>query len=240
MNENEPDMIHGQWDRLRRAIVIVLVVILAALWLIWGPVEPICYVGGLFNSMYVWVLMLYLSLLIGPAIVLFPALVVYTPITWYRQTPRARRCLILWTLAAGGLVIPIFTGFAGLTASPFDKYVRGFAKYAERRAGVGAIQVWLGKQDPNMLSAKYGVVIQKDLTGPEQPAPIADLHPKRAAILLGDKGYLVVRLLWGSGFVGHWGIVVGPTDMPMSPPDSSTSREQRFPLVPGAYVWSRK
>jgi len=221
-----------------RILEVVLFAAVVALWLIWGPLGPICYVGGLFNSMFVRVLMLYLSLLMLPAIVLFSVLVVYAPVTWHRQSPHAKRSLILWILAVGGLVGPTVVGFTGLTASSFDLYVRGFAKYVEHRADLGAIQAWLSKQDPKILIDKNGVVMQKDLTGPEQPPAIADLHPKRAAILSDDKGRLNVRLLWGGGFIGHWGIVVGPTDMPTPPSDVSKSGVQHFPLAPGAYIWS--
>ena len=161
-----------------RILGMVLFAAVAAAWLIWGPVGPICYVGGLFNSMFVWVLMLYLSLLMLPAIVLFLVLVVYAPVTWHRQSSRAKQSLILSMLGVGGLVGPTVVGFTGLTASPFDLYVRGFAKYAEHRADLGAIQAWLSKQDPKILIDKYGVVMQKDLTGPEQPPAIADLQPK--------------------------------------------------------------
>ena len=238
VNGNEGMASPGPRRGFRCVLVIILLIILAALWLIWGPLGPICYVGGLFNSMVLWVLMLYLSLLMLPAIVLFLVLVVYAPVTWHRQSSPAKRSLILWILGIGGLVGPTVVGFMGLTTSPFDLYVRGFAKYVEHRADLGAIRAWLNKQDPKMLIDKYGVMMQKDLTGPEQPPAIADLHPKRAAIWLDNEERLTVRLLWGGGLTGHWGIVVGPADMPTPPSDASKSAVQCLPLAPGAYIWS--
>jgi hypothetical protein len=223
-----------------RILGTVLFAVVVAVWLIWGPIGPICYVGGLFNSMVVWVLMLYLSLLMLPASVLFLVLVVYVPVTWHHQSSRAKRSLILWILGIGGLVGPTVVGFTGLTTSPFDLYVRGFATYVEHRADLGAIRAWLNQQDPKMLIDKYAVVMQKDLTGPEQPSAIADLHPKRAVIWSDDGERLTVRLLWGGGLTGHWGIVVGPADMPIPPSDASKSAVQCLPLAPGAHIWSSK
>jgi hypothetical protein len=123
MNGNEHNTIPRPCRGLRRVLVVVLSAVLAALWLVWGPLGAILYLGGLFNSMWVWTFVSLAMLLLLPAMVLLPVLAVYTPITWRRQTSRARRSLILWIVATGGLVVPTVAGFMGLTSSPSDMYV---------------------------------------------------------------------------------------------------------------------
>ena len=224
---------------LRQVIVVVLLAILAALWLIWGPLGPVLYVGGLFNSMGVWFFASsVLLLLILPAMVLLPVLAVYTPLTWRRQTTCAKRSLVLWMVATGGLVVPTVVGFTGLTASPFDLYVRGFARYVKVHADIVAIQNWLDTLNRNEYTGPYGSMAEKCFAVAEQPPCIASLNPKRVTVRLDDTKDLTVKLLWGGGLIGHWGIVVGRKDMPIPPSDTSKFGEQRFPLAAGAYIWS--
>ena len=150
MNGNEGNRITKPRRGLRRVISMILLAILAALWLIWGPLGSVLYVGGLFNSMGVWVFASSVMwLLMLPAMVLLPVLAVYTPLTWRRQTTCAKRSLVLWMAAMGGLVVPTVVGFTGLTASPFDLYVRGFARYVKVHADIVAIQNWLDTLNRN-------------------------------------------------------------------------------------------
>ena len=238
MDQDQCDAARAQRTQLRPTFGIIILAIVAVPWLIWGPLESTCYVGGLFNLMSVWVLALYLAVLVLPALVLFPVLVAYTSITWPRQTRRARRRLVLWMLATGGFAVPLMLGFAGLTASPFDMYIRGFARYAERCADIEAMQDWLSTLNRNEFMSGENSTTEKLFSQSEQPPCITRLHPRRTIMRPDDAKRLTVRLLWGGGFIGHWGIEVGPADMPTPPSDASKFGVQRFPLAPGAYVWS--
>lgn len=241
MNGNEVNATPKARKGARHTFVVVLLAILAALWLIWGPVGPVLYVGGLFNSTSVWLFVsLAVLLLVLPAIVsvpVLPVLLAYTLITWRRQSPRARLSLLLGTAAIGGLVVPIIVGFTGLTASPFDMYVWGFARHVKMHTDIVAIQNWLDTLNPKEFTDSYGSV-EKCFAIAEQPLCIARLHPKSATVQPDDSGHLAIKLLWGGGFIGHWGIVVGRKDMPLPPSDISKSGVQYFPLAPGAYIWS--
>jgi len=204
-------------------------------WLVWGPLGIISYMGGLFNCMGVFML---LFLMMLPALVFaaaFPVLFVSAAVTWQRRTLAGRAWITFWVVLTGGFVMPYILGIVGLTPSPFDMYVRGLARYAGLRVDVGAIQGWLGTLDPNDYRDSEGVWIEGRLADSEQPQAIANLHPKWAQPMFDRRGRLAVRLLWGDGMIGHWGIVVGPTDMPMSTSDSDSLCN---PLAPGAYIWS--
>jgi hypothetical protein len=239
VNEDESKTTPRLRRGLRHVLAMVLLAIPAALWLIWGPLGPILYVGGLFNSMGVWVFVSSAMLLLMlPAMVLLPVLAVYTPLTWRRQTSHAKRSLILWMVATGGLVVPTVVGFTGLTASPFDLYVRGFTSYVKTHADIEGIQNWLDTLNRNEYTGPYGSRAEKCFAVAEQPACIASLNPKRATVWPDDTKDLTVKLLWGGGLIGHWGIVVGRKDMPIPPSDTSRFGEQRFRLAPGAYLWS--
>jgi hypothetical protein len=224
--------------RARRGLRRVISMILLALWLICGPLGPILYLGGRFNSMLVWTLSSLMLLLMLPALILFLVLLVYTPVVWRRRTSRERRSLILRIVLTGGLVVPIVVGFTGLTASPFDLYVRGFARYVKVHADIVAIQDWLNTLNRNEYILGDHGIAEKQFVGSEQPSCIAHLHSKWATVRPDDSGHLTVKLLWGGGLIGHWGIVVGHRDMPIPPSDASRFGEQRFPLAPGAYIWS--
>jgi hypothetical protein len=46
-----------------------------------------------------------------------------------------------------------------------------------------------------------------------------------------------IRLIWGSGVMGGWGLVVGDEQMETPSPDFSQYGEVRQTVAPGAYVW---
>jgi hypothetical protein len=207
-----------------------LLSVLAGVWLVWGPFGIVCYVGGLFNSMPAFMLV---SLAMLPALVFagaFPVLIVRAVVTWRRST-------LVWLVLTGGFFCPYAWGFAGWTVSPFDMFVRGFRRYAERRVDVEAIRDWLDAYEADGRDGEHDSV-DRQLAKSEQPACIAKLAPKFATVLSERGERSKVRLLWGGGFIGHWGVMVGPIDMPTPPSDTSKGREQRYPLSPGAYVWS--
>ena len=73
------------------------------------------------------------------------------------------------------------------------------------------------------------------------------------AVAWDDAGRANVRMMWGGGFIGHWGLVVGHRDMEIPETELPGRRvnaqgarrselamygECRLPLAPGAYVWS--
>lgn len=208
--------------------------VFAFLWLVWGPFGIVCYVGGLFNWMPVF---LFVFLAMPPglllAVAVFPVLVTRAVRTWGRRTREGRRRILVWLVLTGGFVCPYVLGLCGLTVSPFDTYVRGFRRYAARRVNVAAIQGWLATWDPNDRIGEDGIMDTR-LAESERPSCIAELAPTHVIMESDGSGRPTVRFFWGSGVLGSWGVVVGPEDMRTPPSDSG---EERFSLWPGAYVW---
>ncbi len=211
--------------------------VLAGVWLVYGPFGVMCYVGGLFNWMKVFV---YFFLGMLPALVFaaaFPVLVTRAIVTWRRRTQAGRRWIVLWVVLAGGFIIPYGLGLAGLTLSPFDMYVRGFTQYAQHRVDVGAIRGWLDTLDPNDPAGENGTMYGQ-LAESERPPCIAGLAPGIVFLEPDNAGRPMVRLLWGSGFIGSWGFAVGREDMPTPTFHRLADGERYYPLGPGTYVWS--
>jgi hypothetical protein len=76
---------------------------------------------------------------------------------------------------------------------------------------------------------------------------ITQLNPHYVQLDKTETGRPKIRLTWG-GALGHWGVEIGPEDMPI--PETLPRRrnviygqvfwdegEYRLPLAPGAYVW---
>jgi len=217
-------------------MAVVLTPVLAA-WFVWGPLGIISYLSGLCNWMWSYASLVYLLWVVPAAVLGFPVLVVYGALTWRWQRASARRSLAVWIILTGGFACPLGLGLAGLSSSPFDLYVRGFTTHMQR-ADVEAIRGWLGTLDPNAYMVGTFGISQKRFVGAELPPCIADLHPKWATVQPEEGGYLTVSLLWGGGFIGHWGIVVGPEEMPMPPAGRLGAGDRQFPLARGAYLWS--
>jgi hypothetical protein len=132
------------------------------------------------------------------------------------------------------VAVPTVLNLAGVGAPQFEPFMRGFTAYVEREADVPAMQQWLDSLDANEYQEELAGFSDRRIESSEQPSAFAQLHPKKMRLLSDGKGGLMVELLWGGGFIGHWGIRVGLPDMDM-PEDLPYYYAE--PLAPGAYVW---
>ena len=69
------------------------------------------------------------------------------------------------------------------------------------------------------------------------PEPIKQLKPLTTRIRTDENGNPKIRLFWGSGIVGDWGIEIGLEDMEIPPSDLRRYGEYRLPVESGVYVW---
>ena len=69
------------------------------------------------------------------------------------------------------------------------------------------------------------------------PEPVIQLKPWTTNIRTDENGNAKIRLSWGSGMVGDWGVEIGLEDMKIPPSDFSRHGEYRLPVEAGVYVW---
>ncbi len=173
---------HSSGMRTRRSlggVGMVLFLAFVASCFAWGPLGIVAYVGGLFNSLSVLALVSPLFLLIlvaagGGLLVLVVDMALPRPGGLKR---RIRHPLLTTVCAA--VVLSFGLGLAGIVPSCFDMFVRGFARYAEKRADVPAIQDWLSALDPNEYvgtSVGSGGI---PISPTEYPRSIVRLRPLR-------------------------------------------------------------
>ena len=69
------------------------------------------------------------------------------------------------------------------------------------------------------------------------PEPVIQLKPLTPHIRTDENGNPKIRLFWGSGMVGDWGVEIGLEDMKIPPSDFRRNGEYRLPVESGVYVW---
>ena len=213
----------------------ILFLAFVASWFAWGPTGLFCYVDGRFNSLHMFFLDPLVLLLI-PAVLTW--MILQRLFHWRELGLRQKYfSMVLWA-ALGAFVISFGLGFARIIPTPYDVFVRGFARYAERHADVTAIQNWLGTLDSNKYADGSPDPSGIPVPDAEQPPAIARLHPHRyphgVRVIRDDTGKLMVRLMWGGGFIGHWGVEID--DKGMTPRPNSEFLGY-IPLAPSNRVW---
>jgi len=151
------------------------------------------------------------------------------------RPPRTLRHILL---RIAFLIAPPALLVGGLLATTptAPAFLRGFERWVLREVDTDAVQQWLVTEGPKYVGK---VVRSRD----ELPDSLTRF--KTANIRFRDVpsgGGPCVELQWG-GPPRHWGLVVGPPDMPMAgkdPPDLGSSEvEVRRPIKPGVYVFER-
>jgi hypothetical protein len=117
--------------------------------------------------------------------------------------------------------------------------LRGFRTNMQLRADTSAIRAWLETVDPNDYGSEGEdpFVEQIRIAASDWPEPIAALGPRGVFFFLDDRGHPAVRLSWGSGFLGHCGLVVGHKEMRVPRADPLAVNAHNLELGRGAYVW---
>ena len=157
-----------------------------------------------------------------------------------RKRTRKERLLI-----AAETVIPLI--FFGVLVSNFffvgprffgrrqKLFMLGLRDRVKSRADIGATRTWLqslGDKDYDYASDHYTGISRADL-----PESLKGLRDAGASLSADENGKAKVRLIWGSGMLGHWGAEIGMKDMKIPPSDFNPYGEVRLPLEPGVYVW---
>jgi hypothetical protein len=172
-------------------------------------------------------------------------------VTWPRRIRGLRRLLAAWFAAAVVLVACVVLSFVTLGPG-YKSQTRGFRRYIQARADVPAMQAWLDTIDPNTCDGLWIDVAGTPSAGSPTvsfPALMLDLKPRHVQLSLDVAKRPMVRLQWGSGLLGTWGLTVGHEEMPIpktQPREKQTlpngqvfynPGQYRLPLTGGAYVW---
>jgi hypothetical protein len=192
----------------------------------------------------------------GLAVVLllwFYALLVRMLTGWLVHIRSWRRLALSCAFTLIGLAAWIGVPFAGLWPPGYVTFTHGFRRHMQTNADLNAIRDWLATQDPNTCKGEYiDLYTGNDLKSrwPDAvawPDAITRFDPHYVQLTKTETDRPKVRLTWG-GALGHWGVEIGPEDMPipeMLPRRRNDSYgrvlwdegEYRLPLAPGACVW---
>jgi len=214
------------------------------------PFGLIRYICGLYNKKGTLFAMTFISVfLLVPASLCLLVLVLRMFISWNKHIQKRTRLLILRLFVIIGLGGYLIIPYTPIRPHGFNVYIKGFSKYVKANADIEAIRAWLGTLKLEDC-VEYNIIINgsngigrkspkpvKDLSKESWPKAIIDLNPRFVGLSLDDDNHPKVRLEWGSGILGSWGLVVGSEEM--STPESELSRygEYRQEIRKGVYVW---
>jgi hypothetical protein len=240
----------GRLKGLYRRYWYVFDIVLAVAVFLYGtlndPFEIIMYVCGLYNQLAIRAMMTFMWVMwLLPAALCCVVLLLRAVMTWPKHIRSKGRLLLLRVGVVGGLSIYLMLPFLPVGPTGFDVYIKGFEKFVRARADIAGIRNWLGTLGPNdcvvynITNAHDGSKSSspKDLQEQEWPGVISKLKPRYVTLSLDDDDHPRVRLTWGSGFLGTWGLVVGDETMPTPESDFSQYGEFRKEIRKGAYVW---
>jgi hypothetical protein len=184
---------------------------------------------------------------------LFVVLAVQVLIVWRKRIESRRRFIAAALSLSIVLVVWIALPFMGLWPPGYEPFTSGFREYVRANVNLAVVREWLNAQDPNLFTGRMIEVadpIRFTSCWPDTvvwASAITQLNPHYVQLDKTETGRPKIRLTWG-GALGHWGVEIGPEDMPI--PETLPRRrnviygqvfwdegEYRLPLAPGAYVW---
>ncbi len=223
----------------------------------WGINLLTSFLDGLSNGGY-WLCGFFVFSGFGILLVVwFCALLVRMLTGWLVHVRSRRRLVLLCALTLVALAAWVGAPFADLWPPGYAAFTHGFRRHMQTNGDLGAIRDWLTTLDPSTCTRKdINLYTGNDLKShwPNTmawPEAITRFDPHYVQLAKTETGRPKVRLTWG-GALGHWGVEIGPEDMPIpetlettreeyGPPDRRqvfyTPGEYRLPLAPGAYVW---
>ncbi|MFB0525569.1 MAG: hypothetical protein ACETVZ_08490 [Phycisphaerae bacterium] len=155
----------------------------------------------------------------------------------WRKHDRKRKLIIVAEIGIPLLFIVLFiVSFLGSVKgmSFFGKpFMYGLRDRIGSKADITAIRDWL-----NTLSKEHYTDSDGYIPYDELPKSLKVLNSHRVNVYADEKGNPKVRLYWGGGAIGHWGVEIGIKDMEIPPSDLSLYGEYRLPVEPGVYVWN--
>lgn len=219
------------------------------------------YIGGLRNdgTLLFRIVVWFIIFLPLPGIC-FLALIARVTVHWPRHIAGRKQLLVLQIVALIGPLAYLGLPFTWIGPPGYMTYTRGFRRYVQTNVDVPALRAWLGTVDPNIYGG-VPIVVKVDEDGNVKPMSVNTgeavklpgvvlrLRPHYVRVLVEEGRRPAVRLTWGSGWLGTWGLTVGHEEMEIPETQLRTKEilpggrvifndgEYRLPLAPGAYVW---
>lgn len=229
--------------------------------LLFGAVElgfsVVSYIGGQRNEgglAFMAVVLLVLQLPLAGICLLLALIRILA--FWPRHVRNRKKLRRLQVGAILALLVCLGLPFTGLLPPGYKTYTWGFRRYVRAHADIPAMRTWLSALDPNTCEGLFIEIgadesggSSPELTEADLPASVLDLRPRFVELFLDEGRRPAVRLLWGSGMLGTWGLTVGHEAMEVPPTQPTTKDimpngqvfydygQYRLPLSPGVYVW---
>lgn len=201
---------------------------------LWGVLS---YLGGLINVPFALIALL-MSVMLVPAVPLcLVVLLVRMLFVWPRHIRGRGRLLAAWGMVGGVFLLAFVLPFILASWSPREAFMAGFRRHVLRRVDVPAVQNWLSTLEPSGPRPPDQGNAEIPVDESDIPKSIAQLRAWGTEVRLDDMGRPMIWLMWGSGVMGGWGLVVGDRDMETPPSDFSQYGEVRTTIAPGAYTW---
>ena len=203
--------------------------------LVLGPLGLISYAAGLVNSVFILVpllvlgLIFWLSLLVGGCIYFAEALLTHR-----------RKLAIAWFGLITGILLSIAFQLLGVTPSPMVAFAHGVVESVELRTDISGIQAWVSSVDMNSFGAEPVDTYNPRRIAREDQPEVLRRQNGSVILELDADGRLRVRLDWGGGLIGHWGLVIGHETMETPPSEQTMFGEMRIEIRPGVYFWQRE
>jgi hypothetical protein len=213
-------------DRL--TLDLVMFILVAALALVLGPgiatrLAGCWYLAGRTNDLsHLDPVMggMFLAAITAAVMLLLIVIMIARAAVKHRRSSRRMKLARLGMIVLmAGLLVSVVAMF--FVSPGVEGLSNGFQEWVRENADIAAIRSWAG----GLSKVKSGEIAASDW-----PPAVAKLTP-RAVFKQEDDS---VRLFWGGGFIGAYGIIAGPSTMPIP----KTDRHDRiFELAPGAYIY---
>ncbi len=239
------DEIRALCRRYWYAVDMLLIIIVYLHGTLNDPFGFFWYTCGLCNRLELraYILFMWVALML-PATLCGVVLLLRMIISWPKYIQNKRRLLLFRLLVIVGLGSYLVLPFTPLKSPGMHIYIKGFRHYIEAKADIAGIRSWLASLGPEdcvvyniTLSGGRKASSPKDLQKQEWPKVVGKLKPRYVTLSLDDDRHPMVRLNWGSGFLGSWGLTVGDEAMPTPKSDLSPHGEYRQEIRQGAYIW---
>ena len=132
------------------------------------------------------------------------------------------------------LISSFFLPESDYVGSGYKFFLRGFRNRVRGKADIEGVRNWMRTLDKEDYD-EYGDPLFRD----DWPESLKVFNQNRLTLLADENDNPKVRLMWGSGFMGHWYFEIGMENMEVPKVDVDWWADCWLLVEPGVYVWYR-